>query len=174
MIKDYKPIITILVRFSVIYIVLLLGYQLYLNQFNGLGIDSFSDWVSWQVVAVQNKLGYPSDIFHEVEASANWFYTKEVYTSIMVEGCNAVSIMILFIAFIFAFYKGFKTFIFGIIGLVVLHVMNVLRIAGLNIIIRDEPDYGKIAHDYAFPAVIYGTVVLLWLIWIQFFAIKRK
>lgn len=59
-------------------------------------------------------------------------------------------------------------------GLLVLHLMNVLRIVGLNIVLTDYRQYGKMVHDYVFPAVIYGTVVLLWLVWIKFFALKYE
>src|SRR5690625_7148659 len=52
--------------------------------------------------------------------------------------------------------------------------MNVLRIALLNYIFVYLPDYGKIAHDYLFPAIIYGTIVVLWIIWVRFFALKIK
>jgi exosortase family protein XrtF len=72
----------------------------------------------------------------------------------MVEGCNAVSVMILFV-FVFAFYKG-KKLVFVILGLILLYIMNVLRIVGLNID-SDYKEYGKTFHDYIFPAVIYGT-----------------
>lgn len=92
----------------------------------------------------------------------------------MVEGCNAISVIILFVAFIFAFYKGTKTFVFIALSLLILYIMNVLRIVGLNIISRDYHEYNKIGHDYVFPAVIYGSVVVLWLVWIKFFALKMK
>ncbi|WP_435524815.1 hypothetical protein [Chryseobacterium indoltheticum] len=39
--------------------------------------------------------------------------------------------------------------------------MNVLRISGLNIVYSDYPQYGKMSHDYVFPAIIYGSVVVL-------------
>ena len=107
------------------------------------------------------------------EAETTWFYVSGKYVSRMVEGCNAVSVMILFVAFIFAFYKGIKTFVFAGLGLLFLHIINVLRIAGLNILIVESPDYSKIGHDYFFPAIIYGSVVVLWLIWIKFFALKE-
>ena len=48
------------------------------------------------------------------------FYIKEKPATRMVEGCNAVSVMILFLAFIFAFYKGIKTIWFALVGLVIL------------------------------------------------------
>jgi exosortase family protein XrtF len=91
-----------------------------------------------------------------------------------VEGCNAISVMILFVAFVFAFYKGSKTVLFVLGGLLVLYIMNLFRIVGLNIVMTDYKAYGKISHDFIFPAVIYGTVVVLWLIWIKCFALKNE
>jgi exosortase family protein XrtF len=92
----------------------------------------------------------------------------------MVEGCNAVSVIILFVSFVFAFYKGMKTFVFVGAGLIILYIMNLLRIVGLNIVMTDHKEYGKIFHDFIFPAIIYGSVVVLWLIWIKFFALKHE
>lgn len=173
MFNDFKPVLKILLRFIIIYVVMVLGYQFYLNQFHHLGLDPISVWVAKQTVFVQNILGYPSQIVHGTpEQETAWFYVAGKYVSRMVEGCNAVSVMILFLAFVFAFFKGSKTFVYAGLGLVFLHLMNVLRIVGLNILLREMPQYSKIGHDYFFPAIIYGSVVLLWLVWIKFFALK--
>ena len=173
MFSDFKPVLKILLRFIIIYVVMVLGYQFYLNQFHHLGLDPISVWVAKQTVFVQNILGYPSQIVHGtlVQETA-WYYVAGKYVSRMVEGCNAISVMILFLAFVFAFFKGAKTFVYAGLGLVFLHLMNVLRIVGLNILLRELPQYSKIGHDYFFPAIIYGSVVLLWLVWIKFFALK--
>jgi hypothetical protein len=45
----------------------------------------------------------------------------------MVEGCNAVSVMILFLAFIFAFYKGIKTILFAFSCIVILYILIYLE-----------------------------------------------
>lgn len=174
MLKDFKPVLGILLRFIIIYLVLLFGYQFYLNSFQNQGLDPFSRLIANQVMSVQNSGGYPTLLYDDVKGEQVWFYVKQSYATRMVEGCNAVSVMILFLAFVFAFYKGAKTFIFAFVGLIILYIMNVLRIAGLNIVVRDFSQYGKISHDYLFPAIIYGTVVLLWLIWIKFFALKNE
>lgn len=174
MFSDFKPVLKILLRFILIYMVLVFAYQYYLNHFESTGLDPVSKWIADQSTAVHKWMGYPSQMVDgKPEQQTSWFYVDGKYTSRMVEGCNAVSIMILFLAFIFAFYKGTKTFMYAIGGIVFLHVMNVLRIAGLNILILEKPEYTKIGHDYFFPAIIYGSVVLLWLIWIKFFAIKH-
>lgn len=174
MFKDFKPVLGILLRFIIIYLVLLFGYQFYLNNGKDLGLDSFSRLIARQVSHMQNAMGYPTELYDDIQNDQVWFYVKNHYVTRMVEGCNAVSVMILFVSFVFAFYKGAKTFLFVMAGLVLLYTMNLLRIAGLNIVMSDYKDYGKAFHDYIFPAVIYGSVVLLWLVWIKFFALKHE
>jgi len=174
MLKDFKPVLGILLRFIIIYVVLLLAYQFYLNSFKASGLDPFSRLIAEHVRIVQDKIGYPTQLFNDVKGEQIWFYVNNKYVTRMVEGCNAVSVIILFMSFIFAFYKGLKTFVFIFISLILLYVMNLLRIVGLNIVVRDYEQYSKISHDYIFPAVIYGTVVILWMVWIKFFALKNE
>lgn len=174
MLKDFKPVLGILLRFIIIYLVLLFGYQFYLNSFKAQGLDPFSRLIADQVMFLQNKFNFQTQLYDDIPNEQVYFYVKQKYVSRMVEGCNAISVMILFLSFVFAFYKGTKTFVFVLAGLIALYIMNILRIAGLNMVTRDYPEYNKIAHDYLFPAVIYGSVVILWLVWIKFFALKNE
>lgn len=164
----------ILLRFIIIYLVLLFAYQFYLNANKDCGLDPFSNVIANQVNAIQHVLGYSSQLYNDVSNDQVWFYVKKQYVTRMVEGCNAISVMILFVSFVFAFYKGAKTFVFVLAGLVLLYIMNLLRIVGLNIVMAEHKEYGKMFHDFVFPAAIYGSVVLLWLIWIKFFALKHE
>lgn len=172
MFRDFKPVLKILLRFLVIYLILLGIYQFYLNFYSGTDLDPVSKWVAHQATDLQNLVGYPSRMVDQPERETSWFYVSGEYRSRMVEGCNAISVMILFLAFVFAFYNGVKTFIFAFLGLVFLHIANIFRIAGLNLLLVEYPQYTKIGHDYFFPSIIYGSVVLLWLLWIKFFALK--
>ncbi|MDY3547676.1 exosortase family protein XrtF [Riemerella anatipestifer] len=172
MFEDFKPTLKILLRFLLVYLALLGVYQFYLNAQTGL--DGFSVHIANQCTLVQNNLGYPSQAVPQPEHNTLWYFVSGEYVSRMVEGCNAISVMILFVAFIFAFYKGFKTFIFVFAGVVFLYIVNILRIVGINVALLKSPSYGKIAHDYVFPAIIYGSVVLLWIIWIKFFVLKDE
>ncbi|MFP3832353.1 exosortase family protein XrtF [Chryseobacterium sp. SIMBA_028] len=174
MLKDFKPVLGILLRFIIIYLVLLFAYQFYLNANKALGLDPFSRIIADQVSGVQNVIAYPTKLYDDVKNEQVWFYVKNQYATRMVEGCNAISVIILFVSFVFAFYKGSKTFVFVGVSLVLLYIMNLLRIVGLNIVMVDHKEYGKMFHDFVFPAVIYGSVVLLWLVWIKFFALKHE
>lgn len=171
--KDFLPVLKILVRFVVIYIVFILLYQLYLNNYENDVVDPFTRSVAEQVAFVQDFFGFPTNLVDSLKLHSVLFQTGGKFTTRMVEGCNVISVAILFSAFIFAFYKGAKTFLYVLAGLVALHILNVSRIALLNIIYIKYPQYEKVAHDYFFPAIIYGGVVALWLIWIQFFALKK-
>lgn len=174
MFSDFKPVLKILLRFVLLYVVLVFGYQLYLNQYENAGLDPISSWVAQQTVWVQNNLNYSSYLLPgKPHMETTWFFVNGDSVSRMVEGCNAISVMILFSSFIFAFYQGLKTFVFAGLGILFLHLINILRIAGLNILLVEMPQYSKIGHDYLFPAIIYGSVIVLWLVWIQYFALKK-
>lgn len=174
--KEYLPTLKILGRFLLVYLLLLLGYQLYLNYYQGRSfIDPFTNWVGEQCAFVQNKVGYETQMVPNEARKGNFFYVKDIWATIMVEGCNAASIMILFVSFVFAFFKGWlRTLLFSVVGLVILFILNVLRIVLLNIIAVDYPHYLLSAHDYLFPAIIYGGVVVLWLIWIKRFVLRDE
>lgn len=172
MTNDLKQILVILLRFILLYLVLLGGYEFYLNSQNGL--DTFSIWVGRQSSFLQNLLGYSSSIEVHHHERCGHFMVNSSWVTTMVEGCNSISIMILFVSFVLAFYQGFKTFIFILIGLFLIHVMNVSRIALINIVAIDYKDYFTSAHDYLFPSIIYGTVIILWIVWIKLFVFKNE
>ncbi len=172
--KDFLPVLKILVRFVVLYIVLVLLYQFYLNSYAEEVVDPFTRNVAEQVASFQGFLGFPTVLVDSMKLHSVLFKTFGKFTTRMVEGCNVISVAILFSAFVFAFYKGTKTFLYVLGGLILLHILNVFRIVLLNIIYLKYPKYEKIGHDYVFPAIIYGGVVMLWLVWIQFFALRKK
>ena len=173
MLKDFGPILKILVRFILIYIVLLGIYQYYLNV-NPVGLDPYSSMIARQSTAFQEMVGYPSFLVDDPVNKQIYFGVVDKKVTRMVEGCNAISVMILFSAFVFAFYKEAKTFVFVLVSLAVLYVMNILRISAFNIVEYQYSEYGKMFHDYIFPSIIYGTVVVLWLIWIQLFVLRNE
>ncbi|MCG2793830.1 MAG: exosortase family protein XrtF [Weeksellaceae bacterium] len=171
--KDFLPVLKILLRFLVTYIVFVMLYQFYLNHYEAQVVDPFTRWVARQVAFLQDFFGFSTHLVDSMKLHSVLFQTNGKFTTRMVEGCNAISVAILFAAFIFAFYRGAKTFLYASAGLIMLHILNVFRITLLNIIYLKYPQYEKMGHDYLFPAIIYGGVIVLWLIWIQFFALKK-
>ena len=171
--KDFKEILWVLLRFLGIWLLLFLLYQWYLNQFSG-NIDGFTKMISDQSAFLLNFTGYETVTKDFPSHETVQFYINGKVATRMVEGCNAVSVMIMFLAFVFAFYKGVKTFYFAFAGIVLLYILNLFRIYVLNVIVVDFPALTKSAHDYFFPAIIYGGVVVLWLLWINKFVITDE
>ena len=175
MLKELKPILFILLRFLGIYFILLFLYErIYLAHYKGCGLDPISRFMAQHVDYLQNFLGYKTYLVDNISASGVYYCSDKKILSIMVEGCNIISVAILFLAFIFAFYQGKKTFLFSLFGLFLMYVMNIFRIAGLNILGIVSPRYFIPAHDFIFPAIIYGTIVILWIVWINFFTLRNE
>jgi exosortase family protein XrtF len=171
--KDFREILLILLRFLGIWLVFFLAYQFYLNQFTG-NVDFFTKMVSNQSEYLLNATGYVTVTKDFPSHETVQFFINGKAATRMVEGCNAISVIIMFLSFVFAFYKGIATFYYTFAGIVVLYILNLFRIYVLNVIVIDYNEFTKPAHDYFFPAIIYGGVVLLWLIWINKFVIKEE
>lgn len=173
MFNDFKPVIILLLRFFGLYFGLIGLYQFYLSFYDNVAADPITRLVAEQSAFCLNTIDYSTEMVDDIQQKGIIFKFKELMPTIVVEGCNALSIMILFLAFIFTFYQGKKTFVFALVGLVFLYFINIFRIAVINIVFLEYPEYFRHSHDYFFPAIIYGGVVLLWIIWIKFFVSKK-
>lgn len=173
--KGFNPVILFIVKFIAVYFLLLLAYNYYLSFYIPHNIpDPFSSWVGKCTAALANVFGLEATLANDKVAPWVWIYLSQKRTAYINEGCNAISIMIIFAAFIVAFSTTIKnTFSYILVGLIVILFMNVVRITMMSYIVRYHKEYTKPAHDYLFPAIIYGTIFLLWMIWVRYF-VKRK
>lgn len=176
--QDNKPFFMFLLRFAVSYLVLAGFYALYLSQFDEARFeaDGMTHEVARETSALIRFFGEECNIITlTTEPSVKLYVNGKAMTRI-VEGCNAVSIMVLFTAFVVAFYAGFKrTLLYIVFGLFVIHVLNVLRIALLCISGYYYPEYMVFLHDVAFPVFIYGVVFILWVVWVlKFYSNAKK
>jgi len=171
---QYRPFFIFLLKFFGFYVVLTLVYQWYLSQFDtelAFEVDGFTQTVSKQVQWVLQSLGYGCErILHEHQASVKIILNGD-YVSRVVEGCNALSVMILFAAFVVAFSgKWLQTIGFILCGSVLIHMLNVLRIALLSLALYYHPEQEPLLHGVVFPLFIYGVVFGLWVIWVNKFS----
>lgn len=171
--KKYRPFLLFLVKFLTTYLVLLLVYQYYLSQFDvaHFQTDSFTASVALQVQDFLKFFDYNASLqAHLTEASVRIFVDNQSVVRI-VEGCNALSVMILFVAFIVAFAgKFWQTLGYILAGILLIHVLNVVRISLLIIGILTFKPIEHILHDVVFPLFIYGIVFGLWVFWVTKFS----
>ena len=167
----YKPFLLFLAVFFLTYIVLTFLYQSYLNSFEDNKTDSITKMVSKNT----EQLLLLFVDYAAIEESATHPYMKlfynTKYVARIVEGCNAVSVIILFISFVIAFSgKLIPTLLYIVGGGLLIYLLNVLRIAALSALIFYFPEQESLLHDVLFPLFIYGVVFILWLIWVRKFS----
>ena len=168
--KPYYPVFKFVVTFGVLYVVLSLAYYFYLQvEYTAVNYpDPITATISRQTQTILQFLGYDAQIYNAPSNPSVMLYIDGKIIYRVIEGCNAVSIMLLFTAFVIAFAKAIKsTIIFILMGLVIIYLANLGRLITLAYVYQELPQFKEIAHDIAFPAVIYGTVILLWIYWIR-------
>ncbi len=177
--KKNKTLIIFLIKFFATYFILFGIYSFYLHKTQQKG-DIFScspltREVAVHVEKVASLMGYDASVEQHSDELSMKLYINGKYVSRIIEGCNSLSIIILFLAFIIAFSGPVKsTVLFGIFGSALIYLVNILRIIGLSVLYYRLPEYQKILHDLLFPAVIYGLVFILWITWVTFYSNIRK
>lgn len=172
--RQYRPFLIFLFKFFAVYAVLTVIYELYLRQFDSplvSNVDGFTRLVARQVQNFLLFFHYEcSTILHDNQASVK-LYLDHVYVARVVEGCNAMSVMILFAAFVVAFsgrWRHTMWFILG--GSTLIHFLNIIRIALLSIALLHYPQQESLLHGVIFPLFIYGVVFVLWVFWVNKFS----
>ncbi len=169
----YKLVIRFIITFLAVYGVLTVGYNLYLNVSDGSKFypDYLTHLVAEQTNALLNGLGYESNIMPHPNEPSVKIIINGTYVARVIEGCNAVSIIILFLSFILAFASKFKTtLIYCFAGSIIIYAFNLIRIVILSIGLYHYPWRREILHTVIFPMLIYGTVFLLWMVWVNRFS----
>lgn len=173
--QSNKTVVLFLVKFFGVYILLFLIYSAYLTKTqSSSGIFTcapITKTVANQSKYLLNVVGYEAETEqHQEEVSVKLFVNKK-FVARIIEGCNSISIIILFISFIIAFSSSFKaTATFIITGSLLIYVLNIFRIAIITIALYEFPQYQYVLHDILFPLIIYGFTFLLWFIWIKKFS----
>jgi len=173
----YKLVIKFILTFAIVYGIMTLSYKFYLDFSDGS--KHYPDYVT-NLVAKQSKLlinglGYSADIApHELEPSMKLLINNK-FVARVVEGCNSISIIILFLSFVIAFSASIKsTLLFGLAGSVLIYAINLFRIAVLSIGLYRYPWRSDLLHTVVFPLIIYGLLFMLWMLWVYYYSKQQK
>lgn len=151
---------------------LYLGYISLSTQDNSA--DPLTQLVGIQSEMIIDQWGYEAKVLPSGGKPALQLFVNGDLVARIIEGCNAVSIIILFMSFVLAFKKGLRqTLVFLLAGAALIYAINLLRIAILAIALYHYPEKEPFLHRVVFPAIIYGLVALLWMIWVGVFSKKR-
>lgn len=175
-----KNVIIFLLKFFGAYFIMFALYSVYLGRTQVTqGIFScapITKDVANKSVWVVEKFGYDCTAIQNTNELSLTMYINQKGVSRVIEGCNAVSIIILFAAFVFAFSNGFViTTAYVLFGSFLIYAFNIFRIAIVGIGLYEFSEYQDFLHEILFPAIIYGLVLVLWVIWVQNYSkVKRE
>ncbi|MCP1994939.1 exosortase family protein XrtF [Flavobacterium sp. HSC-61S13] len=173
--KQYQPFLLFITKFFGSYIALTLAYKAYLSKFDlqANEIDGITKMVSTQVVRTSRLFNQNVEIIKSNSEAAYKVLFNDQFVARIIEGCNSISVLLLFTSFIIAFSSSWlKTSAYIIIGSFTLYVLNILRIDWFIWALYHYPEQQQLLHDIVFPLLIYGLVLLLWLAWIFKFSKK--
>ncbi|WP_369412206.1 exosortase family protein XrtF [Hanstruepera marina] len=177
LISKYKSVIKFIFSFLLVYSVLTITYKFYLQL--STGEKYYPDYMTY-IVAQQSAdllhdLDYRAQVIpHPNEASIK-LIINEKYVARVIEGCNSVSVIILFVSFVIAFSGHFKvTVLYIFAGSVLIYIANLFRVVILSIGLYHYPWRKDILHTVIFPGIIYGMVCLLWVFWVNRFSNIKK
>ncbi len=173
--KKHKKSLLFLIKFFGVYFALLSIYNCYLSKTQQKETtficSPVTQNVATQTTNMLNLFGHKaSSIQHSKELSIKLFLNNR-YIARVIEGCNGISIIILFIAFVIAFSGPIKqTALYIIFGSALIYGVNIIRIGFLVVLLDKFPNQQTFLHNLLFPAIIYGLTFFLWIIWVQKFS----
>jgi len=175
--KKNKQIVYFLLRFILSYAILYFAYSFYLKRTQQnttiFTCSPITNTVAKHTETMASLLGYNIITNQNTnELSLNILIDNKPVLR-LIEGCNGVSVIILFIAFIIAFKGTTKaTILYALAGSLLIYLFNVFRIIILTVAMLKYPNQQELLHQIVFPLFIYGIVFLLWVIWVNRFALK--
>jgi exosortase/archaeosortase family protein len=79
------------------------------------------------------------------------------------DGCNGLSLFVLFIGFIIAYPgKIYLKMMYSIVGVIFITFLNVSRCTGLALVNNSYPHLTDFAHHYVFKIITYLAIFYMW------------
>ena len=98
----YKLVVRFIATFLLVYVVLSLAYKFYLQFSDGSKFypDYMTHLVAKQSEALLNTFGYNAQVLPHPNEPSMKLIINNIYLARVIEGCNSISVIILFVSFI--------------------------------------------------------------------------
>jgi exosortase family protein XrtF len=167
--SNLRPAEQKLVRFLLIFILLYLGwyilYQSILHPWGKLDMLVINDTVA-HTQQLLSFLGYP--VFVSNSETIRTVGIDGTHGLWIGDPCNGLTLFALFASFIAAFPGSWKKKLWFIpVGILIIHLLNIIRVTGLCIIVKHNPDWLQFNHTYLFQIIMYGCIFGIWMFWVR-------
>jgi exosortase family protein XrtF len=170
--EEFRPALRFLMVFLAVYAGMSLAYQAYLRR-SGSHVDPMSRILGEHAALSLEAVGYAAVSEHSPGYREERVLIDGIAKVKVIEGCNGLSVMILFLAFVMAFGPWSKRKgKFVLWGLLAIHAFNVFRVAVLALIIHQSDGSWYSVQKNLFTGSIYLLVLVLWILWTRRSIIK--
>ena len=161
-INSNSSIIQFIAKALVFFMLWYLVYELWL-----LPDGRLDEWLSLNIIATSS--GILNELGFDVSSHNRVVFINQNLGIEIVNGCNGIAAIGLYIGFIIAFPGSvLNKLSFIVLGIGVIYLTNISRIMFLTIIQDKWPMFFEITHDYSTTAIFYLVIFLLWMLWVNF------
>lgn len=165
--QEFKPTIFFLLRFVGVYLLSNLLYGLYITRFYP-GVDPITHFVTANTAGILKLFATDIAIADQSTRACTLLIEKGDAVLSVFEGCNSVNIIIIFLSFLLAFGPWNKKLVwFAMFGVLIIYLTNLFRILTLFFIASYSPKYMYFVHKYVLTAILFGVVLILWIVWLR-------
>lgn len=157
-----NPVIQFIIKALGIFIIWYFIYELWL-----LPDGRLDHWLSLNIIG--NSAGILQWLGYEVYTVNRIIGIGEYGGIEIVDGCNGIAAMGLFLGFILAYPGKWPNRIsYTFVGIGVIYLVNILRVIVLAITQVEWPEFFGFTHDYSTTAIFYIIIFILWMIWVNY------
>lgn len=157
-----SPIVRFIAKALGFFVIWYLVYELWL-----LPNGNLDAWLSFNIAG--NSAGLLQWLGYEVYTVNRILGIGEAAGIEIVNGCNGIAAMGLFLGFIIAYPGDWKNKLsFSITGLGLIYLVNIFRVMVLAITQVKWPGFFDVTHDYSTTTIFYIVIFILWMIWVNF------
>jgi exosortase H (IPTLxxWG-CTERM-specific) len=129
-------------------------------------VNPYTTFVAYEAKGVLNVLGEGATVHNQILASPR--FAVQIYN-----GCNGLEAILVFVSGVLAFPAKWRKKLVGIVlGLLVIQVVNTVRVVSLFYLGVFRPQWFSAAHVFVWQTLIILVGVVLWLLWVQRYALK--
>lgn len=157
-------------RFVLRYVIILsVGFAvLALRPVNDHLVNPYTTFVAHEAKFFLNLFGEGATVVGQALRSPR-------FAVVIYNGCNGLEAMLIFVCGVLAFPAGWRRKAVGIgLGFLAIQGVNVVRVVSLFYIGVFVPTWFSTAHVFIWQSVIILFGVLLWLVWVQRYALPHK
>ena len=130
-------------------------------------VEPYTTFVAHEARIVLNVFGEGATVVGQTLRSPR-------FAVVIYNGCNGLEAMLIFVCGVLAFPSPWRRKLLGIaLGFLAIQVVNILRVVSLFYVGVLKPEWFSTAHVFVWQSVIILFGVLLWLLWVQRYAMAR-